>query len=51
MIGITTRRYRGFAIHIECNGAANLPYRGASEEDVVLQAETAISHFLAGEAQ
>ena len=27
MIAITTREHRGFAIHIECNGAANPPYR------------------------
>jgi hypothetical protein len=27
MIGITTRTYSGFAIHIECNSEANPPYR------------------------
>ena len=27
MIGITTRNYRGFAIHIECTDGASPPYR------------------------
>jgi hypothetical protein len=27
MIGITTRKHRGFAIHIECNRAGDPPFK------------------------
>jgi hypothetical protein len=68
MIGITTRTYRGFAIHIECADEAIPPFRatirrrfqeahpkpvvfrGASEEDVVSQAEAEVDRLLAAEA-
>ncbi|HEX3994400.1 MAG TPA: hypothetical protein VHX39_24770 [Acetobacteraceae bacterium] len=35
MIGITTRKHRGFAIHIERNGAVNPPFKATIRRLVV----------------